>query len=78
MTFRSLDDGGAQERALAAQHRDGPTASPTDGPAPEPSCARSRITSRSGRAGRTISPSASGTTAPELRKEPSARPRIVS
>ena len=66
MTSRSPADGGAQERALAAQHRDGPTASPTGGRAPEPSCARSRTTTRSGRAGRTISPSASGTTAPEL------------
>ena len=43
----------------------GPTASPTGGRAPEPCCVRWRPTNRSGRTGRTISPSTSETTAPK-------------
>jgi hypothetical protein len=75
MVFRSLDDGGAQERALAVQHPAWADRVSDGGPTPELSCARSRTTSTSGVAGRMISPSASGTMAPEPR--PRGRPTWV-
>jgi hypothetical protein len=68
MTFRSLDDGGAQERGLAAQHRGRANRVSDRWPGTGALLRRSRISSRSGRAGRTIIPSNSGTTAPEVHR----------